>query len=141
MKRLGYFFNFYLIFSMFSNCNTNADLLNCIQTLPLNLGKDINNPELINAQVPGGHAEFPGGNRGILLFNKNGIDFVAYDRLCPANDCNEPMVFENRLLKCPCDDSTYSVDFGGAPQTEGFLCPAIEYRVVRVGSTLRITNF
>ena len=51
------------------------------------------------------------------------------------------MTFENRLLKCSCDNSTYSVDFGGAPQTNGFECPAIEYRVLRNGSSIRITNF
>ncbi|MAD96405.1 MAG: phosphoribosylaminoimidazole carboxylase [Flavobacteriaceae bacterium] len=132
---------FCLVFPLVTTCNTNADLLNCIRTLPLNLGKDLNNPDLINAQTPGGHALFPGGNRGILLFNKNGNDFVAFDRLCPANDCDQPMTFEGRLLKCSCDDSAYSVDFGGAPQTEGFLCPAIEYRVIKNGSSLRITNF
>lgn len=128
-------------FLALTTCNTNANLLNCIQSLPLNLVKDLNNPELINAQTPGGHAEFPGGNRGILLFNKNGNNFVAFDRLCPVNDCNQPMTFENRLLKCSCDGSTYSVDFGGAPQTEGFQCPAIEYQVIRNGSTLSISNF
>lgn len=131
----------FLILATVTTCDTNSDLLNCIQTLPLNLVKDLNNPELINALTPGGHAEFPGGNRGILLFNKNGTNFAAFDRLCPANDCNQPMVFENRLLKCSCDSGTYSVDFGGAPQTEGFLCPAIEYRVVKNGTSLRITNF
>ncbi|NJN49880.1 MAG: phosphoribosylaminoimidazole carboxylase [Polaribacter sp.] len=116
-------------------------MFNCIQTLPLNLVRDLNNPELINAQTPGGFAIFPGGNKGILLFNKNGSDFVAFDLLCPQNDCINPMTFEGRLLKCPCDNSTYAVDFGGAPQTAGFNCPAIEYLVVRNGSSLNIRNF
>lgn len=124
-----------------TNCSSNENLANCIQSLPLNVNTDLNNPQLINAQTPGGHANLGGGNKGILLFNKNGNDFVAFDKLCPAGDCNQPMVFENRLLKCPCDDSTYSVDFGGAPQTNGFQCPAIEYRVLKNGSAIRITNF
>lgn len=124
-----------------TNCSSNENLANCIQSLPLNVNTDLNNPQLINAQTPGGHADLGGGNKGILLFNKNGNDFVAFDKLCPAGDCNQPMVFENRLLKCPCDDSTYSVDFGGAPQTNGFQCPAIEYRVLKNGSAIRVTNF
>ena len=34
-----------------------------------------------------------------------------------------------------CDKSKYSVDFGGgAPQTDGFQCPAIEYRVTKNGT-------
>lgn len=126
---------------LFVNCSDTANLQNCIRTLPLNILRDLNNPELINVQTPGGFAEIAGGNKGILLFNKNGTEFVAFDKLCPASDCNQPMIFENRILKCSCDNSRYSVDFGGAPQTNGFECPAIEYRVVKNGSTLQISSF
>ena len=128
-------------FYLFLNCSDTTNLTNCIQTFNITLNADLNNPSLINVQTPGGFAELPGGSKGVLLFNKNGSDFVAFDRLCPSNDCDTPMVFENRLLKCNCDESKYSVDFGGAPQNEGFECPAIEYRVTRNGSTIRISNF
>lgn len=137
LKKLTYFF----VFITLINCSSNENLVNCIQSLPLNINTDLNNPQLINAQIPGGHANLNGGNKGILLFNKNGTEFAAFDKLCPVNDCNEPMIFENRLLKCPCDNSTYSVDFGGAPQTDGYNCPAIEYQVIKNGSAIRITNF
>ena len=130
-----------LVFFSLINCTNDSNLENCIQTLPLNLTTDLNNPQLINAQTPGGFAALPGGNKGVLLFNKNGSEFVAFDRLCPQNDCSSPMIFENRLLKCLCDESTYSVDFGGAPQTDGFQCPAIAYRVIKNGSSIRISNF
>ncbi|MGB1284009.1 MAG: phosphoribosylaminoimidazole carboxylase, partial [Polaribacter sp.] len=87
---------------LFFGCANNAVLENCLQTLPLNINTDLNNPQLINAQTPGGFAELSGGSKGILLFNINGSDFVAYDRLCPNNDCANPMAFENGLiLKCP----------------------------------------
>ena len=66
---------------------------------------------MINAQTPGGFAELSGGRKGILLFNKNGNDFVAFDKFCPSNDCTSAMTFSNRLLKCTCDESKYSVDF------------------------------
>ena len=130
-----------ITFCLFLNCSDTTNLTNCIRTFNISVNADLNNPNLINAQTPGGFSELPGGNKGILLFNKNGTDFVAFDRLCPASDCTTPMIFENRLLKCSCDESTYSVDFGGAPQKEGFECPAIEYRVTRNGSTIRISNF
>lgn len=132
---------FLLSLSLLVNCSDTTNLRNCIQTLPLSIGTDLNNPGLINAQTPGGFANISGGNKGILLFNKNGTDFVAFDKLCPQNDCSAAMTFQNRLLQCTCDESKYSVDFGGAPQTDGFECPAIEYRVVKNGSTIRITNF
>lgn len=128
-------------FLLLINCSDTTNLANCIRSFNLNLVTDLNNPELINAQTPGGFAQLPGGNKGILLFNKNGTDFVAYDRLCPRNNCTAPMTYQNRLLTCSCHNSSYSVDFGGAPQTEGFECPAIEYRVTINGSTIRISNF
>lgn len=123
------------------NCSDTTNLANCIQTLPLSMVTDLNNPEMINAQTPGGFAHLSGGNKGVLIFNKNGTDFVAFDKLCPNNDCTAAMTFQNRILQCTCDKSKYSVDFGGAPQTDGFLCPAIEYRVTKNGSTIRISNF
>ncbi len=132
---------FLISLCLFINCSDTTNLRNCIQSLPLNLGTDLNNPGLINAQTPGGFANINGGSKGILLFNKNGSDFVAFDKLCPNNDCTSAMTFENRLLQCSCDKSKYSVDFGGAPQTEGFECPAIEYRVTKIGTTIRISNF
>lgn len=128
----------------FINCSNNDNLKDCIQTLPLNISKDLNNPEMINVQVPGGTVEFSGGAKGILLMNVNGNEFVAYDKMCPVNDCNQPMTFENGIfLKCQCDNSKYGVGkgIGGAPQTEGFVCPAFEYRVIKSGTVLRITNF
>jgi nitrite reductase/ring-hydroxylating ferredoxin subunit len=128
-------------FSLLLNCSDTTNLQNCIRSVSLSLATDLNNPGLINAQTPGGFAELPGGIKGVLLFNKNGTDFVAFDKLCPKNDCAAPMTFNNRILTCSCHDSKYSVDFGGAPQTDGFDCPAIEYRVTKNGSTIRISNF
>lgn len=130
-----------LLFCTILSCSDTTNLTNCIRSFNVSVVTDLNNPSLINAQTPGGFAELTGGNKGILLFNKNGTDFVAFDRFCPTNDCTTPMTFENRLLKCTCDEGTYSVDFGGAPQKDGFDCPAIEYRVIKNGSTIRITNF
>ncbi len=140
IKKTLLFFSFLALF----NCTDNQNINNCIQSLPLNITTDLNNPSNTAIQVPGGSVEIAGGSKGILLLNTNGTDFIAYDKLCPANDCSQPMTFERGIvLKCPCDNSEYGIGrgIGGAPQTEGFLCPAIEYRVIRRGSVLRITNF
>ena len=126
----------------FLSCGENNLPANCLRQFPVSLTTDLNNPQLINAQTPGGFANLNGGSKGILLFNINGNEFVAYDKLCPQSDCNTPMTFENGLvLKCSCDDSEYSVHFGGAPQTDGFECPAREYKVSKNGSAIRISNF
>ena len=136
---------FILTFFAFINCSSDTNLENCIQSLPLTINTDLNNPQLINALVPGGSAHLDNfGNKGILLLNVNGTTFLAYDKLCPANDCNQPMTFEKGiLLKCQCDNSEYGVGpgIGGRPQTQGFVCPAIEYRVIKNGNSITITNF
>lgn len=126
------------------NCTDTTELTNCIRPASLSINGDLNNPQLINALVPGGFTELSGGFKGILLLNVNGTDFVAYDRICPANDCDLPMTFENGIvLKCQCDGSEYGVGkgIGGAPQTEGFNCSAIEYNVRKNGTSIRISNF
>ncbi|WP_159950050.1 Rieske (2Fe-2S) protein [Polaribacter septentrionalilitoris] len=135
----------FITFLTILSCSNNENLQNCIQSLPLSITADLNNPELISALVPGGFVELNNrGEKGILLINVNGNEFVAYDKRCPASDCNQPMTFERGIvLKCQCDNSEYGVGFGigGQPQTNGFVCPAIEYRVIKNGTVLRITNF
>ena len=140
IKKTLIFFSFLILL----NCSSNEDLTNCIQSLPLNITTDLNNPQLINALVPGGFVVLTGGSKGVLLMNVNGSEFIAYDKLCPADACSTPMTFDGSFtLKCNCDGSEYGVGkgIGGAPQTDGFICPAIEYRVIKNGSVLRITNF
>ena len=92
-----------LFFSIiaFINCTNNNDLSSCIQSLPLSISTDLNNPEALNANVPGGFVELNGGSKGILLMNVNGDEFVAYDKLCPVGDCDAPMTFNGSfILKC-----------------------------------------
>ena len=138
LKKTVLFFGLLCVLS----CVENNLPANCLLQFPVSLTTDLNNPQLNNVQTPGGFADLTGGSKGIFLFNINGSDFVAFDKLCPQNDCNAPMTFEKGLvLKCSCDNSEYSVHFGGAPQTDGFECPAREYKVTKNGSVIRIGNF
>lgn len=133
------------IFISFLNCTNNDNSEGCIRPANLSFSSDLNNPQFINARVPGGFTELNNeGYKGILLLNVNGSEFVAYDKICPVNDCNSPMTYERGIvLRCQCDDSEYGVGkgIGGAPQTAGFNCPAIEYRVITNGTAIRISNF
>ncbi|WP_088323829.1 phosphoribosylaminoimidazole carboxylase [Polaribacter tangerinus] len=136
--------SFLFVFSFLTACSGNDLPENCVRALPVNITSDLNNPQLINALVPGGFSYLNGGAKGILLVNVNGTDFIAYDRICPSNDCESPMTFERGIvLKCSCDNSEYGVGkaIGGAPQTAGFNCPAREYRVTKNGTSIRISNF
>jgi hypothetical protein len=133
-----------LIFLFFS-CKNNTDLEDCSLQFPVSVTKSLSLPEVNSAQVPGGFAFLNNeGRKGILLLNINGNDFVAYDRLCPNDFCSTPMSFDGSFtLECSCDGSKYGIGpgIGGAPQTNGFDCPAIEYQVLRNGNTIRIINF
>lgn len=146
-KKTNYYltkFIFAIAILLLFSCTENSQLENCIRPAPISITADLNNPQLINALVPGGFADITGGFKGILLLNVNGTDFVAYDKICPANDCSTAMTFERGIvLKCACDNSEYGVGkgIGGAPQTAGFNCPAIEYNVTKNGSTIRISLF
>ena len=109
IKKVLFFFSFFA----FLNCSNNEDLNNCRQALPLNYTTDLNNPALINVLVPGGFVELTGGSKGILLGNVNGSEFIAYDKICPVGDCEDPMTFERGIvLKCACDKSEYGVGKG-----------------------------
>lgn len=133
---------FLLLTILFFNCANNTPAENCLPNITISINTDLNNPSNINVQTPGGSAILNGGSKGILLFNINGSSFVAFDLICPNNDCSSPMIFENGLtLKCTCDNSEYSVHLGGAPQTNDSNCPAREYRVLKNGTSIRITNF
>lgn len=131
---------FVLLFSISCEKNETNDILpefSFNETINLNL------PQYIDLQVPGGWAYTNGGIQGIIIQN-TGIGsppYKAFERACPNYDCNSPMVFDGSLkLKCTCDDSEYSI-YDGSPQTQGNHHFAREYRVTQSGSTLNISNF
>lgn len=105
---------------------------------------NLNLPQFIDLQTPSGFAYVNGGIKGIVIQN-TGIGnppYKAFDRACPNNDCATPMNFDGSLkLKCPCDNSEYSI-IDGSPQTTGNIHFAREYKVIVLNeSTLNIRNF
>ena len=92
-------------------------------------------------QVVGGSATIPGGISGILVYRLNNAQFLAWDRACPhlpPQQCS-PMTFDGLLMTCTCDDTNFSI-LDGSPQS-GTEFAAKQYRVVRNGESLIITNF
>lgn len=127
----------------FTSCEKN-DTIDLLPKKSVNIIIDLNLPQYIALQTPSGWAYTAGGLRGIIIQN-TGIGnppYKAFDRACPNNDCNLPMVFDGSLkLKCPCDNSEYSI-IDGSPQTPNNKQFAREYRVLVINSnTLNITNF
>ncbi len=135
-------FLLFLFFS-FSSCEKN-ETNDILPDIDVNVTIDLNLPQYIDLQIPSGWAYTTGGIKGILVLNTGTgtPPYKAFDRACPNNDCSSAMIFDGSLkLKCPCDDSEYSI-IDGSPQTTGNPHFAREYRVnVINATTLNITNF
>ena len=126
----------------FTSCSVDLQNNDLLPNIPVNKSINLELPQYINLQVPGGWVYTSGGIKGIILYNINGTEFKAFDRACPSNDCSTPMTFNGSTkLKCSCDDSEYSI-LNGSSQTNGNTFSAREYLVTRSSSsTLRISNF
>lgn len=127
-------------------CSSSApDNNNNLPYIPVNETINLNSPQYINLQVPGGWAYAPGGLRGLIIYNFNGTDFVAFDRACPhlspSESCSQMIVESSIKMICPCDDTEFNI-ITGAPLTTGINFAAREYRATLISaSTLTISNF
>ena len=124
-------------------CTNNAIDNNCFPFVTVYETIDLNLPQFIDLQVPGGWVYTSGGLQGLIIYN-NGLQFKAFDRLCPGQNlssCSQMTVGSNLRIICSCDGSEFNI-LNGAPLTEGGTCFANEYLVDNVnGSLLRITNY
>lgn len=131
------------LFTLFYSCSNNPVENACFANIIVDETINLNLPEFIDLQVPGGWAYANGGVKGIIVYNQ-GTQFKAFDRLCPeqnpSSSCSQMIVDDNLRMVCPCDDSEFNI-LNGAPLTEGIGCFANEYLVQKNGSTLIIRNF
>ena len=124
-------------------CTSNGVENDCFPFITVNESVNLDLPQFIDLQVPGGWAYTSGGLQGLIIYN-SGLQFKAFDRLCPGqtiSSCSQMIVDSNLRILCQCDDSEFNI-LNGAPLTEGTSCFANEYLVENLnGSLLRITNF
>ena len=137
------FFLIIITCSFFACTDSNIDN-NCVPFIGVDETINLDLPQYTNLLVPSGWAYASGGQQGLILYNVNGSQFKAFDRLCPGqipSSCSQ--MFVNSLqMVCPCNGLKYNL-LNGAPITEGSTCFAKEY-LVRIDyskSVLRITNF
>lgn len=137
-------FLFLSVIVLFLGCSNNRVENDCFPFIIVNETVNLDLPQFIDLQVPGGWAYTSGGIRGIIVYNLNGDQFKAFDRLCPeqnSSSCSQMIVDENLRIVCQCDDSEFNI-LNGAPLTQGVNCFANEYLVENLnGSILRISNF
>ena len=129
---------------LFFGCSQSRVNNDCFPFISVNETINLDLPQFIDLQVPGGWAYAPGGFQGLIIYNINGVQFRAYDRRCPGQNissCSQMIVDSNLRILCQCDDSEYNI-LNGQPLTDGVDCFAQEYLVENLnGSILRITNF
>ncbi len=137
-------FLFLLVILLTIGCANNNRENNCYPYFNVNETVNLELPQFIDLQVPGGWAYTNGGLQGLIVYNLNGVQFKAFDRLCPGQNlssCSQMIVGDNLRMICLCDDSEFNI-LNGAPLTDGISCFANEYLVDNLnGSILRITNF
>jgi len=129
---------FILIIGLFS-CGTSDDGNSGLPNVPVNETVFLNTTG--NLQVVGGSAVISGGISGIIVYRFSTDQFLAWDRACPHLQPNEcaGMNLDGFFMVCSCDDSKFSI-LDGSPQN-GTPFAARQYRVIKNGETLIITNF
>ena len=134
---------FLLLTILFLSCTESGNNNSCFPFVSVNETINLELPQYIDLNIPGGWAYAPGGLQGLIVYNLNGVQFKAYDRLCPGENissCSQMIVDTNLRMLCQCDNSEYNI-LNGAPLSGGD-CFANEYLVDNLnGSVLRITNF
>jgi len=134
-----------LLIISFYQCADNRENNNILPFVAVNETINLNLPQFINLQVPGGWSYSNGGLKGIIIYNVNGTQFKAFERASPhlpiSQTCSQMMVNNGIKMISPCDDSEFSI-LDGSPLTSGVEYFAREYLVNRINnSVLQITNF
>ena len=111
-----------------------------------NFSLNLNLPAYDNLRYAGGGLEIiQGGINGLLIFNLNGNDFLAWEATCPNHpirDCSD-LSITGVLAECACEGFEYSLATGQLlnPKEETKNpYPMLFYNVRRSGNTLQISN-
>ena len=111
-----------------------------------NVNLNLNLPGFDNLRYAGGGQSIrQGGINGLLVFNLNGNDFLAWEATCPNHpirDCSD-LSITGVLAECSCEGFEYSLATGQLLNPkEGTKnpYPMLFYNVRRSGNNLNITN-
>jgi nitrite reductase/ring-hydroxylating ferredoxin subunit len=128
-----------ILFISLYSCGTSDDGNTVLPNVPVNETVFLNTT--VSLQAVGGSAIISGGISGIIIYRFSTDQFLAWDRACPhlpPNQC-AAMTFDGLLMLCSCDNSRFSI-LDGSPQNDTPFA-ARQYRVIKNGETLIITNF
>jgi len=131
-----------ILFITLLSCGTSDDGNPILPNVPVNKTVFLDNPDALALKVPTGSIKISGGIAGIIIYNFNDNQFFAWDRACPheppQKGCTMDVV-DVFWMDCSCDNSRFSI-LDGSPQSDTQYS-ARQYRVIKDGNTLIITNF
>lgn len=123
-----------------SPTDNNPNLLNPLININLNL----NLPEYNALKFPGNSIIISGqGIKGVVIYNVNNNLYTAFELSDPnhiPNNCSA-MTVVAPIASCPCtsDTNKYNI-ITGEHQTDQNLYPMQQYRAVRTGDNVQVTN-
>lgn len=139
MKRIYYI----LITAILLISSCSKDNNNNIPLVNVNLFLNINNPEFITLNAPGGWYYYTGGSRGLILYRVSTSEFKAYDRHCTFdvnNTCGLVSIEVNNITaKDDCCGSQFLITDGSITTGPATL-PLKQYQTTFDGSVLHIFN-
>jgi nitrite reductase/ring-hydroxylating ferredoxin subunit len=107
---------------------------------------NLNLPSYDDLRYAGGGINIrQGGINGLLVFNLNGNDFLAWEATCPNHvikDCSQ-LSITGVLAECSCEGFEYSLATGqllNPKESTENPYPMLFYNVRRSGNTLTISN-
>ena len=132
-----------ILFLGIISCSNTEDPNDILPDIPVNVTLYLNNPSNNNLLSVGGWVEKTGGIKGIVVYHASIDNYLAYDLACPhlqPSACTKMIIEDGLTMKCTCDETKFALALGGAPQS-GTQFPARQYRVIKNGDSLIITNF
>lgn len=144
MKKAGFIFLCFAVLSCSSDNRINRN--NPFLYDPMvNIQLDLSLPQYNQLNFIGGSVIInEQGIKGILVYNQNNSQFLAWELSDPnhaPNECSR-MIFEGIHLTCPCPDHTNAYDIltGQHSTDPGTMYPLQSYRARLNGNTVTITN-
>ena len=117
-----------------------------LSNVQFNLQINLNLPSYDLLRFAGGSMRLDqGGVNGVLVFNLNGNDYLAWDASCPNHalkDCSKLEIF-GVLAECSCEDYQYSLATGQLLNSEEETkspYPMLFYSVRSLNNQLYISN-
>ena len=126
-----------------TSCGTNDDDNNpFLSDIPVNVTLNLNLPLYNDLQFDGTSAFIENqGNKGIIVYRFTENNILAWDAACPhlaPSECTAMSLVGVEII-CSCDNSKFSF-LDGSPQS-GTPYPMKQYRAVKNGNSITITNF